>query len=600
MIEHSVMTGELTCPCEIDSDPEITIVGSGSDDEQAGDPQPLVGERFGKHLLVGELATGGMAEIFLAVREGVEGVLKVVALKRVLPHLSKSSEYTQMFINEARLAARLDHPNIVRTYEFDEIAGRYFTVMEYLPGEDLGKVLNRIAASQRQMPIELAISIISQVCRGLHFAHELTDARGRPLGLVHRDVSPSNIIVTFAGEVKLIDFGVAKINVTAGRTIAGTIKGKIAYMSPEQSQSHCVDRRSDVFSTGVVLWELLTGRPLFARETEVQALYAVMSEPIPRVRKLRPEVPSELDAIVMRALSRRPEDRYQTAEDMQLALDHALATLPSTAARHADTPSVRRDTGPRALSRVMEQLFGATRTNAKRSIAQTRSLIKNISLVMKLRTDVRTELMEYLAQPPGPGHDHAPAVETATPRWVHRVLGLAGVAIALGIGCGIIYLLSPHADIEQPAKRPPAYATLTIASTPPGAAIFIAGEPTGMTAPATLTSVAPGEVTVRLELAGYQPAETTVTVAPGGSLSKQVELAAAQAHGRLVLANLPAGSVVVVDGDPHPAGEVIPVVPGHHEVRIMADGRTVAHAVIESTAGDQVWELRRHRLIPRR
>jgi serine/threonine-protein kinase len=599
MIEHSVMTGELTCPCEIDSDPEITIVASGSDDEEAGDPQPLVGERFGKYLLVGELATGGMAELFLAVREGVEGVLKVVALKRVLPHLSKSSEYTQMFINEARLAARLDHPNIVRTYEFDEIAGRYFTVMEYLPGEDLGKVLNRIAASQRQMPIELAISIISQVCRGLHFAHELTDARGRPLGLVHRDISPSNIIVTFAGEVKLIDFGVAKINVTAGRTITGTIKGKIAYMSPEQSRSHCVDRRSDVFSAGVVLWELLTGRPLFARETEVQALYAVMSEPIPRVRKLRPEVPGELDAIAMCALSRRPEDRYQTAEDMQLALDYVLANLPSTAARHVGTPSVRRDTGPRALSRVMEQLFGATRTNAKRSIAQTRSLIKNISLVMKLRTDVRTELMEYLAQPPGPGHDHEP-VETATPWRVPRVLALAGVAIALGIGSGITYLLSRHADIEQLAKRPPAYATLNIASTPPGAAIFIAGEPTGMTAPATLTNIAPGNVTVRLELAGYQPAETTVTVAPGASLSKQVELIAAQPHGRLVLANLPAGSVVVVDGDPHPAGEVIPVLAGRHDVRIMADGRTVAHAVIESTAGDQVWELRHHHLIPRR
>ena len=420
-----------------DTGPEITVV-SPSDDEPAGDPQPLVGERFGKYLLVGELATGGMAEIFLAVRTGLEGVLKVVALKRVLPHLSSSPEFTQMFIDEARIVARLDHPNIVRTYEFDEYAGQYFTVMEYLAGEDLAKVLNRIAASRQPMPVELAASIISQVCRGLHFAHELTDARGRPLGLVHRDVTPSNIIVTFAGEVKLIDFGIAKAAERMTETRSGSIKGKIAYMSPEQSRSRAVDRRSDVFSAGVVLWELLTGKPLFARETEAQALYGIVNDPIPRVTKLRPEIPVELEAIIMRALARAPDSRFQTAEDMQLALDHVIANMPGVAARPGATLSAApRDTSPRALARVMEQLFGMTRTNAKRSIAQSRSLIKNISLVMKLRTDVRTELIGYLAQPPALRPSHGSTVGPAAPLPTSRAIGLLALAIVLVTGGGI-------------------------------------------------------------------------------------------------------------------------------------------------------------------
>ncbi|HEX2687394.1 MAG TPA: serine/threonine-protein kinase [Kofleriaceae bacterium] len=600
MIKHSFILDEPADDRDQDSSPEITIVASQADDEPAGDYQPLVGEQFGKYLLVGELATGGMAEIFLAVRKGLEGVLKVVALKRVLPHLSSSPEFTQMFIDEARLAARLDHPNIVRTYEFDEYAGRYFTVMEYLAGEDLGKVLHRIAASRQHMPIELATSIVSQVCRGLHFAHELTDARGRPLGLVHRDVTPSNIIVTFAGEVKLIDFGVAKINLNGGRTIAGTIKGKVAYMSPEQSRSRSIDRRSDVFSAGVVLWELLTGRPLFARETEAQALYAIIYDPIPRVRKLRPEVPAALEAIALRALSRSPEDRFQTAEEMQLALDHVITTLSSVVARPGGTPSVPRDTNPRALAQVMEQLFGTTRTNAKRSIAQTRSLIKNISLVMKLRTDVRTELIGGAAQAPGPRPDYQSDAGRATPWQINRAIGLAGLAIVLGAGGGITYLLTRHTGIEEPAKPPLASASLSIASTPPGAAIFIAGEPTGMTAPATLTNIAAGQVAVRLELPGYHPTETTVAIAPGARVSQQIELTPLPAEGRLVLANLPAGSIVIVDGDRHPAGEVIPVASGRHEVRLVAKGQTVAQAIIESTTGDQIWELRNHQLVPRK
>jgi eukaryotic-like serine/threonine-protein kinase len=599
----AMRTYKSTCIREEDSNPEISIVGSMPDEEPvgelAGDPQPLLGERFGKYLLVGELATGGMAEIFLAVHGGLEGVLKVVALKRVLPHLSSSPEFTQMFIDEARIVARLDHPNIVRTYEFDEFAGRYFTVMEYLAGEDLGKVLSRLVVLRQQLPIELATSIVAQACRGLHFAHELTDLRGRPLGLVHRDVTPSNIVVTFAGEVKLIDFGVAKINVNVERTIVGTLKGKIAYMSPEQVRGRAIDRRSDVFSTGVVLWELLTGRSLFTRKSDSATLDAIASEPIPGVRKLRPEVPEELEAIVLRALSRAPGDRFQTAEEMQLALDQIL-TPPPGAVRAAGTSLALRDTSPRALSRMMERLFGATRTNAKRSIAQTRSLTKNVSLVMKLRTGVHPDLVESIAPGTQARLGHHPAAAVDGPSRSYRALALASLALVAGAGTGIIYLLSRHTELDAPVKQPRAAATLTLASTPPGAAIFIAGEPTGMTTPAALPDVTAGQVVVRLELAGYQPAETTVTIGPGASVSKQLELALVQLPGRLVIANLPASAIVVVDGTEHAAGEVIPIASGRHEVRLIVNRQTVAQHTIESTTGDQIWELRNHQLLPRR
>jgi serine/threonine protein kinase len=595
-----MITDDPTRDRDDESKLEISIAEAPADDEPGAGSQPLSGERFGNYLLVGELATGGMAELFLAVHGGLEGVLKIVALKRILPHLSRSPEFTQMFIDEARIAARLDHPNIVRTYEFDEFEGQYFTVMEYLAGEDLAKVLNRVVALQQPFPLELATSVIAQVCSALHFAHELTDPRGRPLGLVHRDVSPSNIVVTYAGEVKLIDFGVAKISVNARRTSTGTIKGKFAYMSPEQVQARNVDRRSDVFSMGIVLWELLTGRPLFTRKSEADTLYAIVNEPIPSVRRLRPEVPSELEAIVMRALARAPEDRYQTAEEMQLALDRIPAILPSVIAHGVDAPRCSRDTSPRALARTMEELFGTARTSAKRSIAQTRSLAKNISRVMKRRCGTRTSLVQYIEHRSETRFGHQPVAEAVTASHSLRALGLASLAMVVGAAGAMTYLVSRHAELEAPGKPAPAPATLTITSTPPGAAIFIAGEPTGMTSPATLPSITAGQVVVRLELAGYQPAEATVAVAPGASVAKQLALVRAPPPSRLVLTNLPAAAVVVVDGNEHAAGERIPVTAGRHVVRLIVKHRTVVQQTIEAPPGDQIWELRNHRLLVRR
>ena len=193
------------------SEPEIsigTIIQAHSEDFASN----IIGERFGKYLLVGEIAVGGMAEVFLGVHKGVESFIKVVVIKRVLPHLSNNPEFVRMFCDEARLAARIEHPNIVRIYEFGEVNGQYFTAMEYLPGEDLFKALNNLSVSRQLMPLNIAVGIGVQVCNGLHFAHQFTDTAGKPLNLVHRDINPANIIITYGGEVKIIDFGVAKTN----------------------------------------------------------------------------------------------------------------------------------------------------------------------------------------------------------------------------------------------------------------------------------------------------------------------------------------------------------------------------------------------------
>ena len=577
--------------------------------EAAGDDRALAGERFGKYQLVRELASGGMAQIFLSVYRGLEGFNRVVAVKRVLPQMSASPEFVQMFLDEARLAARLEHPNIVRTYEFGVEDGRYFMVMEYLAGEDLNAVLNRAAAARHPLPIQFVAEVASRVCAALHFAHELLDADGRPLGLVHRDVSPGNIVVTYFGEVKLIDFGVAKAATNVVRTRTGILKGKVSYMSPEQLRSRGVDRRSDVFSTGVVLWELLAGVRLFARDSDAATLYAILDDDIPSVQARRPDVPDALARIVERALARAPEDRWATAEDMQLALDHFVARLSHHDLGAAGAGAAIADAGARGLARELEQLFGAERTGAKRAIAQGRALASNIAVMSRLQSDLRAgpvgsfseAVTAQAAESAPPAVEPAPpAVEPAPPAPPRRSrLGIiAAIAVVAGaLGGGLAYLLGHHDPADAVASRP-GPATLTVTSSPAGASIYLAGEPTGMTTPATLSHIEPGPITIRLELRGYAPVEAAVALAPGARVTRDLRLEP-RATGRLVVMSLPRGAVLSVDGAEHAAGEVVPVAAGRHAVRVVVDGQPVVQQTIETAGGEQVWELSGHELRPR-
>ena len=492
------------------SDPEISIAAISAvrsvEEVAAPGDENIVGELFGKYLIVGELAVGGMAEVFLGVHRGLEGFQKSVVIKRVLPAYSTNASFVQMFIEEARIAARLEHPNIVRTYEFGEVAGQYFTAMEYLPGEDLAKTLDKLAFAHQEMPLHLAAGIVANVCTGLHFAHGLTDTAGRPLGLVHRDINPANVIVTYSGEVKIIDFGIAKT--TSSETQTGTVKGKVAYMSPEQLHGRGIDQRSDVFSTGVVLWELLTGRPLFLRDNEGATLYAIMNEPLRAPSRHRPEIPRALDDIVMNALARTPADRYETAEELGIALERFLADQPKYDARGA--------------GRMLENLFGSSRADAKRAIAQTRSLGKNVSHVMKLRTDMRADLADHLDAVAVP---EPPPVDEPAPR-----RGLAwGIAFVmlLAIVGGVAFLLR-GGEARPVAVKPVASAVLQIESDPPGAAISLGGEPTGLKTPAMLNALTASQVLIRVDLDGYTAVTENVAVPRTGTTTKRFTLKRAE------------------------------------------------------------------------
>src|SRR4051812_4893460 len=276
--------------------------------------------RLGRYQIIGRLATGGMAEVYLALSGDVPGFRTLVVVKRILPHLASNAQFIRMFLDEARLAALLDHPNIVRIIEVGHDGEDYFLVMELVQGKPLSAVLRKAAREHQPPSAALTSYIIAQAANGLGYAHTLTDGDNRPLGVVHRDVSPQNVLISFEGAIKMIDFGVARAYGRVAHTSPGGLKGKIDYMSPEQASAEEVDHRADVFALGIVLWEILTGKRLFRRETELATMRAIVDDPIPKPSDVA-AVPPELDAIVMRALRKRRDARFATAGEMAEALE---------------------------------------------------------------------------------------------------------------------------------------------------------------------------------------------------------------------------------------------------------------------------------------
>jgi serine/threonine-protein kinase len=279
--------------------------------------------KIGRHSVVGYIATGGMAELFL----GQEPTGRPVVIKRILPHLARQTTFVSMFIDEARIGSRAKHPNLVEVYELGQVGFDLFLVMEYLVGENLAGLVRRLTKRGERLSYGLCAYIIAEVCDGLHFAHELADDDGNPLGLVHRDVSPQNVFVTYGGDVKLLDFGVATAAHRLTQTASGEVKGKYAYMSPEQCRGEPLDRRSDIFALGTVLYELATLRRLFKRPNELQVMRAITEEPIPRPTHELPDFPPALEAVCVRALARDPDDRYATAAEMREDLLKAMHTI---------------------------------------------------------------------------------------------------------------------------------------------------------------------------------------------------------------------------------------------------------------------------------
>ena len=279
---------------------------------------------YGRYLLIERVSIGGMAEVFKAMTVGLSGFKKTLAIKRVLPNISEDESFVNMFVDEANIAGQLHHANIAQIYDLGSIDETYFIAMEYVEGKDLRSIFDKVRKSKKPIPIEMSAFVCSQLLAALDYAHRKKDEADEPMNIVHRDVSPPNIILSYDGDIKLIDFGIAKAAKKASKTQAGVLKGKFSYMSPEQIRGMTVDGRSDVFSVGIVLYEMLAHKRLFVGETDFETLEKVRGMEISPPSETNEAVPEELDKIVLKALKRDVKERYQSAEEMQHDLQRYL------------------------------------------------------------------------------------------------------------------------------------------------------------------------------------------------------------------------------------------------------------------------------------
>jgi len=369
---------------------------------------------FGRYRLRYRLARGGMASVYLAQAQGPGGFEKWVALKTIHPHFSDDQRFVRMFLDEARLSARLSHPNICAVFDFGEVEGSHYLAMEYLKGEPLRGVINA-AVKGAALPYQLVARMIADAARGLHSAHDVENDAGEPLGLVHRDVSPQNIFVLYDGVAKVVDFGIARARDRLAETSTGEVKGKMAYMAPEQLDTKEVDRRSDIFALGIVLWEASTLKRLFKRESTAQTVAAVLRDPVPPPTRLRGDYPPFLEQIVLRALDRDPDERFQTMAEFADALESfVLAT--GTPAGHAQ------------VSAWMKVAFAAR-------IAQRNAMLRAPSIPSGLVIDVDVSTNSSVVTSGSPGAvvlETAPRKRRRSVPWV--ILAVAVIAVATGVG----------------------------------------------------------------------------------------------------------------------------------------------------------------------
>ncbi|MFL5077622.1 MAG: protein kinase domain-containing protein, partial [Microvirga sp.] len=314
---RSVMDAAATQRIQL---PSLAEIASAGEADQGG-------ERFGQYTLLEKIAAGGMAEVWKARMRGVEGFQKTVAIKKILSHMTDNSEFVGMFIDEAKLAAQLSHPNIVHIYDLGKIGRDYYIAMEFVDGKDLRSLMNAARRKGVRMPLGLALFIAARLASALDYAHRKRDFEDREMGLVHRDVSPQNVLLSSEGDVKLCDFGIAKAVSKAGQTQMGALKGKLQYMSPEQAWGRAVDARSDLFSLGAVLYEMLTGERLFTGDTEISVLESVRQGQIRSTRQTDPSIPVEVDEIVARALAYDPSSRFASAGEMKQRIESVLHSL---------------------------------------------------------------------------------------------------------------------------------------------------------------------------------------------------------------------------------------------------------------------------------
>jgi len=487
--------------------------------------------RFGKYTLIRKLATGGMAELFLAIQKSVAGFEKLLVIKRILPSMNQDKAFIEMLLHEARIAATLSHPNIVQIFDVGQADGQYFIAMEHVHGEDLRSIVRQMKKKGvLEFPLEHALAIVLGMCAGLAYAHDKRDLDGTHLGIVHRDISPQNIVVTFTGDVKIVDFGIAKSDTRVGeQTKSGKLKGKVPYMSPEQARGEPLDARSDLFAAGTMLFELTTGKRLFKGQSEYETLKLICEREYPRPSDIRPDYPPDLEAIVMRALAKDANDRYQSAREMQ-------ADLEAFVREHQIAVSSL------ALNQFMQSLFEEKLAMQKEALLQGKHLADIIELqhAHTSNPDVSggfdvdasgQRVASTLSTPAA-----ARTVTDVSARRVRRTSGamiggvIAGVLVIAGALGGAGYVLAKkknEAESRPAATAAPAIAkgSLSVTSDPAGASIWINGDLRPEVTPATIKELPTGvPLDVKLTMDGFENAKQKVTLEEGKPSDVKMEL----------------------------------------------------------------------------
>ena len=470
-------------------------------------------KKFGKFVLTKKIAVGGMAEIYKAESYGVDGFKKVAVVKRILPHCSADHDFVTMLIDEAKLSVLLSHTNIVQVYELGKVDDDYYISMEYIHGVNLREILYRCRESGEKVPVDVALFIISEICKGLDYAHRKSDESHKPLNIIHRDVSPQNILISYEGEVKIVDFGIAKAAMNISHTMAGVLKGKIAYMSPEQALGKPLDNKTDMFSAGILLYEILSNTRLFTGESQFEVLKKIRETRI-RAQDLTDEIPAELKEIVAKVLAYDREKRYQNTGDLQTDLIRYL---------YSKYP----DFTPRRLSEYISTLFSdllAAERSEKDTEMDYQSLTSSLSITDGQQVDIVTS----------PGDDtsllipsNASLVDKTPmntrrkkPKRKHKIFKKIGTLLLLTVvvyGGFKYYPLVKDTFFTKEAEKKEekvVFTSINLKSSPSGAKIYLDGRNTNLATPTILTDLKVGSShTIKLELENYRPFEKSIDMA---------------------------------------------------------------------------------------
>ena len=466
-------------------------------------------EAFGKYYLIDRIATGVMAEIFKAKSYSTAGFEKVQVIKRILSHLSDNEEFVDMFIDEAKISVSLQHANLVQIYDFGRIRENYFIAMEWIDGKDVKQMLRKLAQRRKLLPEEFAVFIAHETCKGLDYAHNKQDINGDNLGIVHRDMSPSNVLVSYEGEVKIADFGIAKAEMSQYDTKDGVLKGKFEYMSPEQAHGRDTTQQSDLFSAGIILYEMLTGRRLFKEQNEIKTLERIKSVDVRPPSSLNPNIPQRLDDIVMKALQKDLDKRFQSAREFQQDLLEYM--YPST------PPTIQR-----SLSMFMQQLFteerGAEVERTRHGSAIAEELYKR-----QPELDLDPEWEESGGSGTKTIHTEAP------PNRAPLFVAIAVVVLLLGV-VGWMASQDPETQVTvETVEVAPTEGALNLRLNV-AAQVYSGDSLLGEGAKVALEHLEPGQLSIRIEAEGYDTLEEIIDVVAGERIVMSLRLEETQAE----------------------------------------------------------------------